>query len=72
MEDRLIYTTWLLKHYGWTVINYDLIVDLEPTMKFDNDLMATIPKLEWEAARVILINLRRLNDLPDSDGDLKI
>ena len=72
MEDRLIYTTWLLKHYGWTVINYDLIVDLEPTMKFDNDLMATIPKLEWEAARVILINLRRLNDLPDSDGDLNI
>ena len=72
MEDRLIYTTWLLKHYGWNVINYDLIVDLEPTMKFDNDLMATIPKLEWEAARVILINLRRLNDLPDSDGDLKI
>ena len=72
MEDRLIYTTWLLKHYEWNVINYDLIVNLEPKIKFDDDLMATIPKLEWEAARVILINLRRLNDLPDSDGDLKI
>ena len=72
MEDRLIYTTWLLKHYGWNVINYDLIVDLEPKMKFDDDLMATIPQQEWEAARAVLLDLRRINDLLDSDGDLKV
>ena len=72
MEDRLIYTTWLLKHYGWNVINYDLIVNLEPKIKFDDDLMATIPQQEWEAAIAVLLDLRRINDLPDSDGDLKI
>jgi len=72
MEDRLIYTTWLLKHYEWNVINYDLIVNLEPKIKFDDDLMATIPQQEWEAARAVLLDLRRINDLPDSDGDLKI
>ena len=72
MENRLIYTTWLLKHYGWNVLNYDLIVNLEPKMNLDADLIATVPKHEWEAARAALINLRRLNDLLYSDGDLKV
>lgn len=58
MEDKLIYTMWMLRHYGWKVITYDLVSNLAPKMSFDPNMMAHIPKEDWEAARVALINLR--------------
>lgn len=58
MEDKLIYTLWLLSHYGWDTPTYELVLNLAPRMAVDSDLIATIPKQEWDDAKAALINLR--------------